>query len=119
MNPQQSWPTEWPKVARDIAAATADALAAVRAANRDALTEAVDELRTLSFEQVTSVHAAIVRELLEEILDWIARTAQSNMHPTSTCRLSPPCTPARSGLPISKTIRSGSATVHTCVQLCL
>ena len=23
----------------------------------------------------------------EEILDWIARTAQSNMHPTSTCRL--------------------------------
>ncbi|MCE4267947.1 hypothetical protein [Rhodococcus globerulus] len=66
MNPQQSWPTEWPKVARDIAAATADALAAVRAANRDALTEAVDELRTLSFEQVTSVHAAIVRELLED-----------------------------------------------------
>ena len=23
----------------------------------------------------------------EEILDWVARTAQSNMHPTSTCRL--------------------------------
>ena len=30
--PEQSWPTHWPKVARDIADATADALAAVRAA---------------------------------------------------------------------------------------
>ncbi|TSD49650.1 hypothetical protein FFI94_028230 [Rhodococcus sp. KBS0724] len=66
VNPEQSWPTEWPKVARDIAAVTTDALAAVRAANRDALTEAVEELRALSFEQVTSVHAAIVRELLED-----------------------------------------------------
>ncbi|MCJ0906422.1 hypothetical protein [Rhodococcus sp. ARC_M6] len=71
MNPEQSlptpsWPTEWPKVARNIADATADALAAVRAANSGALTDAVDELKNLSFEQVSSVHAAIVRELLED-----------------------------------------------------
>ncbi|MER2222962.1 MAG: hypothetical protein ABS976_15340, partial [Rhodococcus sp. (in: high G+C Gram-positive bacteria)] len=64
--PEQSWPTHWPKVARDIADATADALAAVRAANRDGLRGAVEELRGLSFEQVSSVHAAIVRELLED-----------------------------------------------------
>lgn len=66
VNPEQSWPADWPKVARDIADATADGLAAVRAANRDALTDAVEELRALSFEQVASVHAAIVRELLED-----------------------------------------------------
>lgn len=66
MKPRQSWPQQWPKVARDIADGTADALAAVRAADAPALLESVDALRGLSFEQVGSVHASIVRELLED-----------------------------------------------------
>ncbi|MGC0366135.1 hypothetical protein ABH922_004119 [Rhodococcus sp. 27YEA15] len=66
MKPDRNWPVEWPPVARDIADATLDALTAVRSAQRDALDDAVDELRGLSFEQVSSVHAAIVRELLED-----------------------------------------------------
>lgn len=66
MNAEKSWPTHWPKVARDIADATANALVAVRASDAASLAEAVDDLKNLSFEQVSSVHAAIVRELLED-----------------------------------------------------
>ncbi|WP_305093420.1 hypothetical protein [Prescottella sp. R16] len=62
-----TWPTEWPRTARLIADATNDAIAAARAAEREPLTEAVDALTGLPFEQVTLVHAGIVRALLEDL----------------------------------------------------
>ncbi|RVW02170.1 hypothetical protein [Rhodococcus xishaensis] len=62
-----SWPADWPMPARQIAVATDDAITAARAASREHLSEAVEELIALPFEQVTIVHAGVVRVLLEEL----------------------------------------------------
>ncbi|TJZ80460.1 hypothetical protein FCG67_05020 [Rhodococcus oryzae] len=61
------WPTEWPSVAREIADATDAAVAAVRTAEPEPFAEASARLAALDQEQVTVVHASIVRELLEEL----------------------------------------------------
>ncbi len=126
--PEQSWPTHWPKVARDIADATADALAAVRAANRDGLLVAVEELRGLSFEQVSSVHAAIVRELLEDthpdglssedVQDALTACAKSTIVwlPDLDVQALAAVYTGRSGSRIWKTIRSVWGTARTCVR---
>lgn len=62
-----NWPADWPITARQIAVATDDAITAARAAAREPLAEAVDELIALPFEQVTIVHAGVVRALLEHL----------------------------------------------------
>ncbi|RVW00090.1 hypothetical protein [Rhodococcus spongiicola] len=62
-----SWPADWPTTARQIAVATDDAITAARAASREDLSQAVEELIDLPFEQVTIVHAGVVRVLLEEL----------------------------------------------------
>ncbi|WP_137722735.1 hypothetical protein [Prescottella subtropica] len=62
-----TWPDGWPRTARQIAVATDDAIAAARGAEREPLTEAVDALIALPFEQVTIVHAGVVRALLEDL----------------------------------------------------
>ncbi|MFD4265385.1 hypothetical protein [Rhodococcus sp. NPDC058481] len=61
------WPTEWPSAAREIADATDAAVAAARAAEPESYAEAAARLAALDQEQVTVVHASIVRELLEEL----------------------------------------------------
>ncbi|CAM3243597.1 hypothetical protein RHDE110596_23465 [Prescottella defluvii] len=67
MSRPDGWPGEWPKTARQIAVTTDDALTAARAASADQLGEAVDELIVLPFEQVSLVHAGVVRALLEDL----------------------------------------------------
>lgn len=67
MRTGNKWPGEWPTTARQIAVATDDAITAARAAARDAVAEAVEELVALPFEQVTIVHAGVVRALLEDL----------------------------------------------------
>ena len=62
-----NWPGEWPTTARQIAVATDDAITAARAGSGEQLTEAVTELVALPFEQVTIVHAGVVRALLEDL----------------------------------------------------
>ncbi|WP_430335143.1 hypothetical protein [Rhodococcus sp. ACT016] len=62
-----NWPGEWPTTARQISAATDDAITAARAGAREQLVEALDELLELPFEQVTIVHAGVVRALLEDL----------------------------------------------------
>ncbi|MFC7446875.1 hypothetical protein [Rhodococcus daqingensis] len=61
------WPTEWPSAAREIADATDAAVTAARAADPEPFAEAATRLAALDQEQVTVVHASIVRELLEEL----------------------------------------------------
>jgi len=61
------WPDHWPKTPREIATATVDALTAVRTESAENFDEAVDTLVDLPYEQVTAVHAGMVRELLEEL----------------------------------------------------
>ncbi|MBP1161665.1 hypothetical protein ABIC28_001318 [Rhodococcus sp. PvR044] len=61
------WPTEWPSAAREIADATDVAVAAARTAEPEPFAEASARLAALDQEQVTVVHASIVRELLEEL----------------------------------------------------
>ncbi len=61
------WPDHWPRTPREIAAATADALAAARSESAEAFDEAISVLVDLPYEQVTAVHAGMVRELLEEL----------------------------------------------------
>lgn len=61
------WPDHWPRTPREIAAATADALAAVHSESAEPFDEAVAVLADLPYEQVTAVHAGMVRELLEEL----------------------------------------------------
>lgn len=63
----QQWPGTWPRPAREIATGTEEATAAVRAADAAALAEATTRLLTADPEQVRSVHAAMVRELLEDL----------------------------------------------------
>ncbi|QBJ98688.1 hypothetical protein ERC79_12525 [Rhodococcus sp. ABRD24] len=62
-----TWPSEWPKTARQIAVSTDDALTAARTASGEHLADALDELLALPFEQVTLVHAGVVRALLEDL----------------------------------------------------
>ncbi|UGQ58560.1 hypothetical protein LSF60_03175 [Rhodococcus pyridinivorans] len=61
------WPDHWPRTPREIATATADALAAARSESAEPFDEAVAVLVDLPYEQVTAVHAGMVRELLEEL----------------------------------------------------
>ncbi|MGW6374561.1 hypothetical protein ACWFRB_00675 [Rhodococcus sp. NPDC055112] len=61
------WPTEWPSAAREIADATDAAVTAARATEPRPFAEASARLAALDQEQVTVVHASIVRELLEEL----------------------------------------------------
>lgn len=61
------WPTAWPRDARRIADATAAAIAAARDASPENFGTGVEELAELPFEQVTIVHAGVVRALLEDL----------------------------------------------------
>ncbi|MEU5841479.1 hypothetical protein [Rhodococcus sp. NPDC047139] len=61
------WPDHWPRTPREIAAATADALAAAHDESAQAFDDAVVVLIGLPYEQVTAVHAGMIRELLEEL----------------------------------------------------
>ncbi|MFZ2529822.1 MAG: hypothetical protein WAX14_19545 [Rhodococcus sp. (in: high G+C Gram-positive bacteria)] len=61
------WPTHWPATAREIAQATDSALSAARTGDAPAFADAVAALTELPYEQVTAVHAGMVRELLEEL----------------------------------------------------
>lgn len=61
------WPGEWPTTARQIAVATADAITAARAGSREQLAEVLEDMVALPFEQVTIVHAGVVRALLEDL----------------------------------------------------
>ena len=61
------WPTHWPATAREIAQATDSALSAARTGDAPAFADAVVALVELPYEQVTAVHAGMVRELLEEL----------------------------------------------------
>ncbi|GAB2640401.1 hypothetical protein ABI214_12910 [Prescottella soli] len=62
-----TWPGEWPPTARQIAVATDDAITAARVGSREQLTEVLDDMVALPFEQVTIVHAGVVRALLEDL----------------------------------------------------
>lgn len=61
------WPTHWPSVARDIADAVEAGVDAARNSDAAGLAVAAAELAALPREQVESVSAAIVRELLETV----------------------------------------------------
>ncbi|WP_408016085.1 hypothetical protein [Rhodococcus artemisiae] len=61
------WPEHWPTITRQIATHTDTALTAVRSETVPVFDEALAELNTLPYEQVTAVHAGMVRELLEEL----------------------------------------------------
>ncbi|SDI48868.1 hypothetical protein SAMN05444695_10814 [Rhodococcus triatomae] len=65
MCPDQVWPGHWPRTARDIAAATVDAVEAAHGTRRGACGEALDRLAELPADQVVATHSGIVRELLE------------------------------------------------------
>ncbi|MDH6681020.1 hypothetical protein M2284_005262 [Rhodococcus sp. LBL1] len=67
MNGGSNWPGEWPREARQIAVATDDAIAAARAGSRERLAEVLEDMVALPFEQVTIVHAGVVRALLEDL----------------------------------------------------
>lgn len=67
MDTGSNWPTGWPTTARQIAVATDDAVSAARAGSREQLAEVLDDLVALPFEQVTIVHAGVVRALLEDL----------------------------------------------------
>lgn len=61
------WPREWPTAAREIAAATDAAVGAAAAADAQALDASTTELAALPLDQIGAVHAAVVRELLEDL----------------------------------------------------
>lgn len=61
------WPTHWPMIAREIAHATETALGAARAGDEPAFAAAAADLVELPYEQVTAVHAGMMRELFEEL----------------------------------------------------
>ncbi|MFD6856344.1 hypothetical protein ACFWB0_08735 [Rhodococcus sp. NPDC060086] len=61
------WPDHWPTITRRVATTTDAALGAARTEAVPAFDEALDELIALPYEQVTAVHAAMLRELLEEL----------------------------------------------------
>lgn len=58
---------EWPPTVRAIATATEDAVAAARAKSPEAFSEAIENLSSEDSAQVGSVHAEMVRSLLEEL----------------------------------------------------
>ena len=60
------WPEHWPTITRQIATETDAAATAARSEAVPAFDEALAELAALPYEQVTAVHAGMVRELLEE-----------------------------------------------------
>lgn len=62
-----SWPSEWPTTPRQIAVVTDDAIAAARATSGEQFTEEIETLAELPFEQVSLVHAGVVRALLEDL----------------------------------------------------
>lgn len=59
------WPTDWPSSARTIATTIEAAITAAKAADEPGFNAATADLRELPADQVTSVLAATVRELLE------------------------------------------------------
>ncbi|WP_410873103.1 hypothetical protein [Nocardia sp. A7] len=59
------WPSDWPSSARAIATAVEAAVTAARDADESRFGAATADLAELPADQVTSVLAAIVRELLE------------------------------------------------------
>ncbi len=61
------WPDHWPTITRRIATSTDTALTAVRDETVPVFDDALAELVTLPYEQVTAVHAGMLRELLEEL----------------------------------------------------
>lgn len=61
------WPTHWPTIAREIARVTETALSAARTGDLPSFADAVSDLVELPYEQVTAVHAGMMRELLEEL----------------------------------------------------
>ncbi|MGN5237407.1 MULTISPECIES: hypothetical protein [unclassified Rhodococcus (in: high G+C Gram-positive bacteria)] len=61
------WPEHWPTITRQIATETDAAATAARSEAVPAFDEALAELAALPYEQVTAVHAGMVRELLEEL----------------------------------------------------
>lgn len=67
MGAGSNWPADWPTTARQIAVATADAISAARVESREQLAEVLDDMIALPFEQVTIVHAGVVRALLEDL----------------------------------------------------
>lgn len=83
----QQWPTDWPRPARDIAAATVDAIAAAQAGDADAFADATGRLLAAESDRVRAVHSSMVRELLEAtnpdgltgeaVQDVLARTART------------------------------------------
>ncbi|RVW06953.1 hypothetical protein EGT67_24250 [Prescottella agglutinans] len=62
-----NWPAEWPTIPREIAVVTDAAIDAARAASAEPFAEAIGKLTVLPFEQVTLVHAGVVRALLEDL----------------------------------------------------
>ncbi|MBM4634885.1 hypothetical protein [Prescottella equi] len=62
-----SWPAEWPTTPRQIAVTTDAAINAARSADGEQFVEKIENLRLLPFEQVTLVHAGVVRALLEDL----------------------------------------------------
>lgn len=61
------WPEHWPTITRQIATETDAAVTAARSEAVLAFDEALAELVAFPYEQVTAVHAGMVRELLEEL----------------------------------------------------
>lgn len=61
------WPTDWPYAVRTIATATDDALTAARDADAEKFRDAVEVLESADQHQVASVHAEIVRSILEDL----------------------------------------------------
>ncbi|MFE3316740.1 hypothetical protein [Nocardia sp. NPDC059195] len=59
------WPADWPSSARAIATAIEAAVTAAKAADESGFSATTADLSELPADQVTSVLAAIVRELLE------------------------------------------------------
>ncbi|OQQ25005.1 hypothetical protein A4U94_23445 [Prescottella equi] len=62
-----SWPAEWPTTPRQIAVTTDAAINAARSADGEQFVEKIENLTLLPFEQVTLVHAGVVRALLEDL----------------------------------------------------
>lgn len=61
------WPTDWPYAVRTIAGATDDALTAARDTDTEKFHDAVEILESADPHQVASVHAEIVRSILEDL----------------------------------------------------
>lgn len=59
------WPSDWPPSARAIATAIEAAVGAAQSADESGFVAATTDLAELPADQVTSVLAAIIRELLE------------------------------------------------------